>query len=99
MKPTTRGRALDVALNTDQAHTANSLMALGFTKSRAEDVAAAAVKYSELETENLVRQLIPRSVWPGIVVAQRHFVEGREAAWLLLKYDGKGWKLDSALFA
>lgn len=67
--------------------------------SPAADVAAAAKKYADEETALLVRQLIPKSAWSGVVVVRRHFVTPREETWLMLKYEsGNGWNLDSALF-
>ncbi len=100
MRSPLRGRALQVALNFGNEHVITNLKDLGFTPERAADVAAAAKKYADEETAMLVRQLIPKSAWPGAVVVRRHFVAPREETWLMLKYEsGKGWNLDSALFA
>jgi hypothetical protein len=94
-----RGRALQVALNFGNEHVITNLEDLGFTPDRAADVAAAAKKYADEETALLVRQLIPKSAWSGVVVVRRHFVTPREETWLMLKYEsGNGWNLDSALF-
>lgn len=99
MRSPLRGRALQVALNFGNEHVITNLKDLGFTPERAADVAAAAMKYADEETALLVRQLIPKSAWPGAVVVRRHFVEPREETWLMLKYEsGNGWNLDSALF-
>lgn len=94
-----RGRALQVALNFGNEHVITNLRDLGFTPDRAADVAVAAKKYADEETALLVRQLIPKSAWSGVVVVRRHFVTPREETWLMLKYESEnGWNLDSALF-
>ena len=94
-----RGRALQVALNFGSEQIVANLKELGFTPDRAADVAAAAKKYADEETALLVRQLVPKSAWSGVVVIRKHFVAPREETWLMLKYvGGIGWNLDSALF-
>jgi hypothetical protein len=94
-----RGRALQVALNSGNEHVITNLKDLGFTPDRAADVAVAAKKYAEEETALLVRQLIPKSAWSGVVVVRRHFITPREETLLMLKYESRnGWNLDSALF-
>ena len=100
MKAYVRGRSLNVALEEGSEHAAAQLVRRGFTQGRADDVASAALKYAAEETDYLVRQLTPRSIWPGMVVVRRHFIDKREESWLMLRYEGKqGWKLDSAFFA
>lgn len=94
-----RGRALQVALNFGSEQIVANLKELGFTPDRAADVAAAAKKYADEETAFLVRQLVPKSAWSGVVVIRKHFIAPREETWLMLKYvSGIGWNLDSALF-
>jgi len=97
MKAHARGRSLGVPLEGGSKVAAAQLVELGLTPKRAEDVAAAAVQYAAEEADYLTRQLTPRSVWPGMMVARRHFIEKREESWLMLKYES-GWKLDSAFF-
>lgn len=94
-----RGRALQVALSFGSEQIITNLKDLGFTPDRAADVAAAAKKYADEETALLVRQLTPKSAWPGAVVIRRHVVAPREETWLILKYEREiGWNLDSAFF-
>jgi hypothetical protein len=100
MKAYVRGRSLRVPLTADVPQTVERLVGLGFTDARAEHVASAALKFSSEETDSLKRQLIPPTVWPGMVFVRRHFIEGREEVWLVFKHEGRaGWSLDSALFA
>lgn len=101
MKAALRGRALDIGLAEGTQAAAQQLQLHGFTADRADNVATAALKYAEEETEQLTRQLTPRSVWPGLVVIRRHLIDRREESYLLLKYHSQdqGWRLDSALFS
>jgi len=100
MKSQLRGRTLRVGLASGCEQAAKKLKDLGFTSERAIDVAEAATKYAEEETALLVRQLTPKSAWPGAVVIRRHLDIQREETWLMLKHEGDmGWTLDSALFA
>jgi hypothetical protein len=93
------GRVLGIALREPAEVVAADLLALGFTQERAQDVAAAALKYSAEETEDLMRRLTPRASWIGLVVGRRHHIARQESSWLLLRYDRAcGWVLDSALF-
>ena len=100
MKAYLRGRSLRIPLSADVAQTAAKLVSCGFTVARAQDVASAAIKLSNDETDALTRQLTPTTAWPGMVFVRRHFVEQREEVWLVFKHEGKaGWSLDSALFS
>lgn len=99
MKFPVRGRALQVALNFGSQEIIANLKELGFTPARAAEVALAAKKYADEETAVLVRQLVPKSAWPGVVVVRKHFDTQKEETWLMLKYvSGIGWNLDSAIF-
>lgn len=99
MKPALRGRALQVALGSGSEQTVNQLQELGFTRERALETAATAIKFAEEESAILIRQLIPKSVWPGSVFIRRHVSTKQEETWLMLKFESKtGWCLDSALF-
>lgn len=100
MKSPLRGRILQVQLGPSSDQIISTLESLGFTPEQASDVALAAIKYADEETESFVRQLIPKCIWTGSVVLRRHYVGQREKTWLLLKYEAeKGWNLDSVLFA
>lgn len=94
-----RGRALQIDLGFGDEQIITSLKNVGFSPERAQAVAIAAKKFAEEETTELMRQLIPRSAWGGVVVVKRHLVAPRDETWLMLKYqDEAGWHLDSALF-
>ncbi len=99
MRGVMHGRMLGVALREPAEVVAADLLALGFTQERAQDVAAAALKYSAEETNDLNRRLTPHASWVGLVVGRRHYIASQESSWLLLRYDRAcGWILDSALF-
>lgn len=99
MKTVMQGRVLGVALREPERDVVAGLEALGFARERAQDVAAAALKYSAEETEGLRRRLTPPASWIGMVVGRRHYIGRQEACWLLIRYDRAcGWILDSALF-
>jgi hypothetical protein len=92
-----KGRALDIALDGDEHTVVEQLLGRGLQGRHVEVLAGVAIKFAEQETESLERQLVPPASWPGIVVCRRHSTsEGN--AWLLLKREKRGWKLDSALF-
>ena len=98
-RPVMHGRALGVALGEPVQDVVASLQALGFAVERAQDVAAAALKYSAEETEDLTRRLTPRASWAGMVIARRHSIGREEASLLVMHYDCAGiWILESVLF-
>lgn len=97
MKAHVRGRSLGVVLNGDLDVATSQLEKLGFNKSRASEVAAAALRFAEEETDQLERLLTPRSAWPGAAFVRRHLGTQREETWLMLKYDNKStWTLEAA---
>lgn len=99
MRGVMHGRALGIALREPAKDVVAGLQALGFTPERAQDVAAAALKYAAEATEELYRRLTPRASWVGMVVGRRHYIGRQEASWLLMRYDRAcGWILESALF-
>jgi hypothetical protein len=97
MKASIKGRALEVDLSGDQEQVAAQLSSRGLQGKHLELLAGVATRFAEQETADLERQLVPPTMWPGLVVCRRHNTsEG--TAWLMLKRDKRGWKLDSALF-
>ena len=62
MRGVMHGRMLGVALREPAEVVAADLLALGFTQERAQDVAAAALKYSAEVTEDLKRRLTDNKV-------------------------------------
>jgi hypothetical protein len=97
MKVHVRGRSLGVVLTGDVDVATSQLEGLGFSKSRATEVAAAATRFAEEETDQLERLLMPRSAWPGSAFVRRHMGAQREETWLMLKYDNKSaWTLEAA---
>jgi len=99
MKRYLRGRHLGVALGGSCETAAVQLEMLGFTSSRAADIAAAAIKYAEEEEETLIRILTPRDVWGGTAFIRPHNSSRGEQTWVVLKYlPEAGWQLDSAFF-
>ncbi|TDP74747.1 hypothetical protein DES47_101813 [Roseateles toxinivorans] len=95
-----RGKFLGVALGPDLEATSARLEAFGFTDQRAANVAAAAARFAQEETDWLLRQLLPKDRWPGHVCLRRHLVQQRDETWLLLRYDKKtSWMLDAVFIA
>lgn len=91
-----RGRYLGVALGDDVDVTSGRLQALGLEDQRALEVASAAMRYAQEETEQLTRQMTPKEAWPGHVCLRRHIVRPRDETWLMLRYDKKNsWTLDA----
>ena len=99
MKLELRGRALQLVLDGGNEKTVSQLKELGFTPERALETAEAAIQFADEESARLIRQLVPKSTWPGAVLIRRHQSAKREVTWLMLKFENKkGWCLDSALF-
>ena len=91
-----RGRYLGVVLGDDVEVTSGRLAALGLADQRAMEVASAAMRYAQEETEQLTRQMAPKESWPGHVCLRRHIVQPRDETWLMLRYDKKNlWTLDA----
>ena len=97
MKACIKGRALEVDLNGDQQQVAAQLLSRGLQGKHVEMLAGVAFRFAEQETDDLERQLVPPAMWPGMVICRRHSTADG-TAWLMLKRDKRGWKLDSALF-
>ena len=99
MRAVMHGRKLGIPLSEPAENVAAGLLALGFTKERAEDVAEAALRYSAEETEELQRRLTPRTSWVGMVTGRKHTIRRQEISWLLMRYDRTDrWVLDCVLF-
>lgn len=99
MKRYLRGRHLGVALDGNCETATKQLELLGFTASRASDIAAAAIRYAQEEADTLIRLLTPRDVWGGTAFIRPHNSSKGEQTWVVLKYlPEAGWQLDAAFF-
>lgn len=98
MKLPLRGRSLGVDLSGEHDKVAGQLRKLGLVEAQANELAQAACRYADEETQILNDELTPSALWPGMVVCRRHLVGGRRTAYLILERARDTWSLQAALF-